>query len=405
MQDEETSRERVLKTINHQQPQGLAIDFGSSTSTGISIFSYAKLQKYLGIDEYELPKLYELFLMMADPTDAMINRMGGDIVQLKRYAPNFDIVLKDWKEWTLPDGTGCLVPGAFNPFVTDKGMQILDAQGKSIASMPHGSYYFEQTSYPYIGIEETEGIDALGLTGISDAELVYLQKESRRLHEETDKAVMFPVYARTMEAGMKGWGFEEWLVQMMTNEKMVHHYLETLTEIYIQDLTRVLDTCNEYIDIIRFVDDLGTQTSLIMSQDMYRDMIKPYHARMYQYIKKHYPKQKIALHCCGSIKPLIPDLIESGVDILNPVQISAADMDPAELKREFGKDIVFWGGGADMQFKATSGNLAELKAHVREMIEIFSPGGGFIFAPTHNIQADIPPETVMAIYDVANSYR
>lgn len=405
MQNKETSRERVLKTMNHKEPNSLAMDFGSSTSTGISVFAYDKLQQYLNIDPGQLPILYELFLMMADPSLPMINRMGGDIIQLKRYAPQFGVVIEDWKEWKLPNGPKCLVPRSFDPKTTKEGLEILDKNGLSIASMPNGSYYFEQTVYPYIGIDEVEQIDSINLGGVSEMELAYLEKESKRLHEETDKAVMFPIYGRIFEAGMMGWGFEEWLIQLMTNEKMVHHYMEKLTEVHIQDLTKVLDSCNDYIDIIRFVDDLGTQTSQIMSLDMYRKMIKPYHKRMFDFVKNRYPKQKIALHCCGAIKPFIPDLIDLGVEVLNPVQISASEMDPATLKREFGKDLTFWGGGADMQFEAVSGDLNRLSDHVKKMIDIFGPDGGFIFAPTHNIQADIPPETIMAIFDVANKYR
>ncbi len=405
MSKRETSRERVLKTLNHQEPEGLAIDFGSSTSTGISIFAYDKLREYLQLDKDQLPRLYELFLMMADPSMEMLERMGGDIVQLKRYAPNFDIPLKDWKEWSFPQGTRCLVPGGFLPKETEKGLEIRDEQGKTLARMPQNGFYFDQVDFPYVGVEEMEEIDALHLTGISDAEVDYLAQESRRLHEETDKAVMYPVYNRTFEAGMRGWGFEEWLIQIMTNEDMVHHYLETLTEIYIRDLDRVLGACNEYIDLIRFCDDLGTQTSLMMSKERYRELIKPYHTRMFRHIKEHYPKQKIALHCCGAIEPLIPDLIESGVDVLNPVQISASGMEPRRLKEKYGEQIVFWGGGADMQFRVMEGSLEDLRRHVEEMIEIFAPGGGFIFAPTHNIQADVPPERVMAIYDTALKYR
>ena len=402
---QETSRERVLKTFNHQEPESMAIDFGSSTSTGISVFAYDKLKKHLNLDLDQPSYLYELFLMMADPSMKVLDRMGGDVVQLKRYAPNFDIPLKDWKDWEFHDGTRCKVPGGFNPVETERGLEILNKDGIAIARMPKNGFYFDQTYFPYADVEEEDEVDQMDLHGISEAELEWLEQESRRLHTETDKAVMFPIYARTFEAGMRGWGFEEWLVQFMSNQSMVHRYLERLTEIYISDLDRVLSRCNEYIDFIRFCDDLGTQTSLMMSIPVYREMIKPYHTRMFQFIKQKYPKQKIALHCCGSIKPLIPDLIESGVDILNPVQISATNMDPADLKREFGKDIVFWGGGADMQFKIMGSTNQEIGDHVKGLIDIFAPDGGFLFAPTHNIQADVPPEKVMAIYDTALQCR
>ena len=400
----EPSRHRVLTSIDHKEPSSLPIDFGSSTSTGISVFSYAKLVNYLKLNSTEIPKLYELFLMMADPSMEVIDRMGGDIVQVKRYAPHWNIVLDNWKDMTLPGGITCLVPGGFSPQKTENGWEILNDNGIVIACMPTGSSYFEQTVYPYSGIELFDHINSSEFSGITNEELQYLYKESKRLHKETDKAVMYPAYCRVFEAGMNAWGFEEWLIQLMTNNGMVKKYLDKLTEMHINDITKVLDSCGEYIDIVRFVDDLGTQTSQIMSIDMYRELIKPYHMEIFNHIKKKYPKQKIALHSCGSIKPFIPEFIEMGVDIINPVQISATDMDPVTLKREFGKDIVFWGGGADMQFEALSGDQARLSDHVKRMIDVFAVDGGFIFAPTHNIQADISPETILTIYDTANSY-
>lgn len=402
----ETARERVLKTFAHEQPEKLAVDFGSSTSTGVSVFAYAKLQAYLKADPGQLPKLYDLFLMMADPSETVLDRMGSDVIQLKRYAPYFDIALTDWKPWTFHDGTQCLVPGGFDPVVNERGgWDILDAAGHCLARMPKNGFYFDRVYFPYQDIEEPEEIDELEMKGISDAELDYLRRESKRLHEETDKAVMFPIYARTFEAGMLNFGMQEWLIRLMCNQDMVHRYLDRLTDVYISDLDKVLSDCNEYIDFIRFCDDLGTQDSLMMSPETFRAMIKPYLKKMFSFVKTKYPKQKIALHCCGSIKPLIPELAEIGVDILNPVQISAANMAPDDLKQAFGKDIVFWGGGCDMQNMLMHVPIPELKDHVRRLIETFAPGGGFLFAPTHNFQADVPPERITAIYDVAREYR
>jgi uroporphyrinogen decarboxylase len=153
------------------------------------------------------------------------------------------------------------------------------------------------------------------------------------------------------------------------------------------------------------VDDLGTQNSLMMSIPTYREVVKPYHKKMFQFIKQKYPKQKIATHCCGAIYPIIPDLIDAGIDILNPVQISAKGMDPVQLKKEYGKDIVFWGGAANMQFTVPNGTLDEIRRETETLTEIFMKDGGFIFNPVHNIQANIDPEKIVAIYDVALKYR
>ena len=401
----ETRRDRVLQTFAHRQPSGLAVDFGSSTSTGISIFAYAKLQKYLNLDPGELPKLFDIFLMMADSSPAMLDAMGSDVVQLKRYAPYFDIPLKDWKPWQFHDGTRCLVPGSFNPVENARGdLEIIDAQGHCLARMPKKGFYFDRVYFPLQDVEEPEELEDFEFKGMCEAEFEYIRAESRRLHA-TGRAVMFPIYARTFEAGMLDFGMQNWLINLMSNQEMVHAYLEKLTDIYIHDLDRVLSESNEYIDFIRFCDDLGTQNSLMMSPDTFHEMIKPYLGKMFRFIKTRHPKQKIALHCCGAIRPLIPELIEMGVDILNPIQISAAGMVSEELKAEFGKDIVFWGGGCDMQNVLMNASIPELKDHVRRQIEIFAPGGGFLFAPTHNFQSDVPPEKIEAVYSVAAEYR
>jgi uroporphyrinogen decarboxylase len=138
---------------------------------------------------------------------------------------------------------------------------------------------------------------------------------------------------------------------------------------------------------------------------MYREMIKPYHARQYQYVKNNYPDVKVFLHSCGAIFNLIPELIDAGVDILNPVQISAKGMDPVKLKKEFGKHLTFWGGGANMQYTVNQGSIEDIRKEVKELIEIFSPGGGYVFTQVHNIQSNVPPEKIMAIYETALEYR
>ncbi len=402
----ETSRERVLKTFRHEQPEKLAVDFGSSTSTGISIFAYARLQKYLGINSGELPKLFDIFMMMADSTPEMLDAMGSDVVQLKRYAPYFDIPLKDWKPWTFHDGTQCLVPGSFEPTRNARGAyELHDAQGHVIARLPEKGFYFDRTYFPLADVEEPEELDEIPIPRMSDDEVEYLKRESKRLHEQTDKAVMFPIYARTFEAGMLDFGMQNWLIHLMSDEELVHRYLERLTDQYIRDLDRVLSSCNEYIDFIRFVDDLGTQNSLMMSPETFRRMIKPYMQKMYDFLHTKYPKQYVALHSCGAIRPFIPELIEMGVEILNPIQLAAKDMNAAELKQEFGKKLTFWGGGCDMQNVMTRASIPELKDHVRRMIETLAPGGGFLFAPTHNFQADAAPERILAIYETAAEYR
>ncbi|MDH7490759.1 MAG: uroporphyrinogen decarboxylase family protein, partial [Anaerolineae bacterium] len=155
----------------------------------------------------------------------------------------------------------------------------------------------------------------------------------------------------------------------------------------------------EYIQIIQMGDDLGTQRGPQLSVAMYRRWIRPYHKRIYSWVHQHYPHVYVFLHSCGSIYDLIPDLIDAGVQVLNPVQTSARDMDPARLKREFGRDIVFWGGGCETQSTLPHGTPEEVRRQVRERLEIFAPGGGYVFNQIHNVQYGVPPENVVAMFE------
>jgi uroporphyrinogen decarboxylase len=190
------------------------------------------------------------------------------------------------------------------------------------------------------------------------------------------------------------------MMDMALEPKLAQALTQKLADHYVTNLPRYLDAVGDYIQIIQMGDDLGTQNGPQMSPEMYRQIIKPAHRQVYEYVKTH-SDLYIFLHTCGSIYRLIPDLIEVGVDILNPVQISAAEMDPARLKREFGQDVVFWGGGANTQHVLASATPEKVRQHVRELIEIFAPGGGYVFCQVHNIQANVPPENVVAMFEAA----
>ena len=183
-------------------------------------------------------------------------------------------------------------------------------------------------------------------------------------------------------------------------------YFRRLTNAYLANLKRLLPVIGDKIQAVQFFDDLGAQTGLQISINTYREMIMPYHKEMYAYIHKTCPGVKVLLHCCGGIFDLIPSLTEAGVDLLNPVQVSAAGMEPQKLKNAYGDKMIFWGGGADMQdFVQKTDDLDEIRKHVDGLIQTFSQGGGFVFTQIHNIQYDVPPEKVIAIYETAKKYK
>ena len=228
-----------------------------------------------------------------------------------------------------------------------------------------------------------------------------MEQEVRDLYYGTDKAILMSFGGNILEAGETLWGFEKFFEYMMIEPDLVHAWLEKMTDAYMADLEKILPRVAPFIQVIQFGDDLGSQQSPLISPSLYREMIKPYHARLFGYVRKHYPEVKVFLHSCGAIFDLIPDLLDAGVQILNPVQISANGMDPARLKGMFGKDLVFWGGGANMQHTVLEGSLRDIEEEVSTLIDHFAPGGGFVFNQVHNIQANVSPERILAIYDTA----
>lgn len=401
---EMTSRKRIVEAINHRKTDVLPIDFGGMRSTGINAIAYNRLKKYLGI-KGQPAKLYDVFQQLAEPEPEVLDRLGGDVVQAHRLCPAFGIKIDKWKPGKLADGSQCLEPKDYNPIKDENGDEVIKNKDTVIAKRPAGGLYFDQVYHPYENVKTCSDIDEIPIEEVTDEELDFLKREVKHLYETTDKAILFAFGGNILEAGQINWGYERFFTSLALEPELVHYWFNKITDAYIRDLEKILSVIGKYINIIQFGDDLGTQNAPQISVKMYKEMIKPYHSRQYQYVRNNYPDVKVFLHCCGAIFDLIPDLIDAGVEILNPVQISAKGMDPIRLKREYGKYITFWGGGADMQTFVNDASIFQIKKHVSELIDIFSPGGGFVFNQVHNIQANVPPEKVMAIYDTALEYR
>ena len=401
------SRERILATINHEQPDKLAIDFGGMRSTGISAIAYNKLKAHLGLPQ-ETTKLYDIFQQLAEPEMELIDRFGGDVVQIHRLYPAFGISIDAWKPWILQDGSPCLAPAGYNPIRNAHGdLDIIDPEtGVIISRMPQGGLYFDLVTRYLSDVDyETSELDRLMQPQpMSEKELQFIEQQCLQARK-TGKATLFAFGGNIFEAGQSDFGYERFYCDLAAEPEFLHAYFAKLTESYMGQLKVLLERVGQYIDIIQFGDDLGTQTASQISPKMYCEMIQPYHATMYQYVRKNYPHVKVFLHSCGAIFNLIPHLIEAGIEILNPVQITATGMDPKSLKREFGKQITFWGGGARMQTTAETGSPQDLYREARELIDIFSPGGGYVFNQIHNILASVPPEKVLAIYQAGLDAR
>ena len=420
-----TSRDRMIETLSHREPDRVAIDLGATNATGINAVVYNKLKNLLGINDGQV-KVTDIIGQLAEVEPDVLNRLGGDVVMLRRLAPSLGIPIRGFKPGKLTDGTNCLHADSYHPMHDENDNMVLYKmtdgtdrihpfpfnnayqqydKGMIVAKLPKGSYSFARVYHPLRNIDTIEELDKFGFPEIDGEEVEFLTNEAKRLYTHTDKAICGIFMGNVFELGQLYWGYQKFFEFMLLEPDMVQHYFERRTEAFMRDLDKFLGAVGKYIHIIDFWDDLGTQDSLLLSPQLYRSTVKPFHAKMFDFVKKNYPHLKIFFHSCGAIYDLIPDFIEIGVDILNPVQISAYGMDPARLKKEFGQHLVFWGGGVDTQKVLNNGTVEDVRKMSKQMLDIFAPGGGYVFSQVHNIEACVPAENVLAAFEMAKNYR
>jgi len=400
-----THRERVLAALNHREPDRVPIDLSGHRSSGISAIAYPKLRAALGLPPKPI-RVYDIIQQLAIVDEDVLERFGVDTIELGR---GFALDEDDWADWTLPDGTPCKVPAWSVPEREGSRWVIRSASGRVIAAMPDGALYFEQTYWPFL---EQENLDALGEAfaesmwtaiasppgpSVSDEELV---AGARALRQSTDRAIIGLFGGNLLEVGQFLYRNDGFFMLLAGEPRRAHRFLDKLVEFHLANLEHYLGLVGESIDIILFGDDLGMQNGPQISPAMYREFFKPRHAAMWQRAKQ-LADVKVMLHSCGDIGALIPDLIEAGLDAVNPVQISCPGMEPRALKANFGRDITFWGGGCDTRDVLPRSSPEEVARHVRRQVEILAPGGGFVFQQVHNILADVPPENIIAMFDAA----
>lgn len=393
-----TSRERVTAALNHRQPDRVPIDLGSSIVTGINALGYARLKRHLGLAGPL--RVTNVILLLAEVEEELLRRWRVDVLPVPRWfaAPGAPLDGR-WRAHPLPDGSPALFPAGFAPRIGADGTWELLEDGEAVSRLSPGSGSFVPARCPLAGAS-LEALEAWQPPRITPEELEFLQATARRLHEETDKALFGWFNGSLFEQSQFLCGWEEFLVRLYTDPLFTDRLLEKLSTAVIADLRLYLEAVGPYLQVVGFGDDFGFQSGLQLAPEVFRARIKPHLARIYAEAHAR-SRAKVFLHSCGAVAELIEDFIELGVDVLNPVQTSAAGMEPERLKREFGGRIVFWGGGADVQRVLPLGTPEEVRADVRRRLEVFSPGGGYVFAPIHNLQADVPPQNVAAMYEEA----
>ena len=411
-----TSRERVRTALSHREPDRVPIDLGGMGSTGIMTVAYNKLKSHLGLNTRP-SRMYDTGQQLAEPEAEILERFRVDVIALSRtYSPVTDPELSreyeakyggSWKPWTLPDGSSCEVPDGFKPEPDGQGGWVLKNERGVYAAMPKGALYFDASGPAANELGTAETVEDLASWKLHYAEpeqFSSLREKAKWLHENTDFAIMcgFGGGAHEPAQGLRGWG--QWMMDLAADRTLADEIIGRLTEAHVHNVKLFMEAVGPYLDIVQMGDDLGTQAGPQMSPQMYHETIHPAHKAVYQAARAAHEYPFIFLHSCGGIQPLIPDLIDEGVEVLNPVQTNAAGMDPVGLKRDFGDKLAFWGGGVEVAGALTDGTPADVKRQVRERLRIFAPGGGYVFNQVHNIQANVPPENVVAMFDAAYEY-
>ena len=383
-------------------------------SSGIMAIAYSRLKTHLGISGGNT-HLYDLVQQLAQPEDWYLKRFHVDAIDLGRAFTQRD----SWQPWTLPDGSPALAPAWFQPQKKDGGLWAYDKEGTLIGRMPAGCLYVEQACWPLShenGVDELENLPAKMSKVVwaalptapfdqtlTDERLDEISQVASETCATTEYAISVALGCNLLEWSQFLFGMENAYMYMAGEKQKFAYFLDQLADLHMASLSRILPKLRGSFQVLVLGDDLGMQKGPQISRKMYRELFFPRHKRIYEHAKK-LSGAHIFLHSCGGIYELMPDLIEAGVEIFNPVQTNCHNMEPERLKREFGRDVTFWGGGCDTRDVLPNGTPDQVRDDVRRRMEIFAPGGGFVWAQVHNIMADIPPANIEAMLEAAAEY-
>jgi len=378
MPGEMTHRERVRRAIRREETDRVPIDLGSTLATTLTVGAQERLRLEFGLPE---------------ATPRILSRRSGTVIPDEAILERFDI------------DTRALLLGTpeRRPDREISATAFIDEWGVTW-SKPEGGHYIN-TAGPFHHLDEPSARDVERHDWPEpDDPGRYrgLRERARALSEQTDYAIVLGLGVGPVHQCQFLRGYAEWLEDLIARPAFAQALIERVTDIWTAIARRALEETADYVDVVMFGDDVGTQKSPLVRPELYRAVIKPCHKRMAEVVKSF--GKPLLYHTCGSVYALIPDLIEAGVDILNPIQVSAAHMDTRRLKSEFGGELAFW-GAIDNQGLLPRGTPGEVRAEVRRRIRDLAPGGGYVLAAAHNIQADVPPENVIAMFEEAREFR
>lgn len=417
-----TPRERLIKTLNHETPDRLCVDLGAGGQTGIGAVALHHLNQALMPGYHEKVKIIEPYQMLGGVEEPLRQKLQLDVVGIHGLSTLFGIKNENWKPFKMPEGTEVLVPGDFNYTRDDQGAYLIYPEGdlsvEPSAKMPQSGYFFDALNRQQpIDEEKLDPMDNAADFGVLSAgDLDFYARSTRKFYEETDYGIyvtlpgmafgdvaLVPATWRKQTKGIRN--IQEWYMSLIMRPDYIYKVFEKQCEIALKNVELMANAIGDHAQLV-FVSgtDFGTQNSLFVGLDTYRSLFKPFQKAINDKIHE-LTDWKIFIHSCGAIYDLIPDLIDAGFDVLNPVQVSAKGMDAQNLKNEFGKDLVFWGGGVDTQKTLPFGTPDQVYKEVRERIDIFGEDGGFVFNSIHNIQSNVPVENILSMFRAVNDAR
>lgn len=378
------SRQRLLTTLNHQEPDRVPFDLGSAQITGIHLVAYRRLRQTLGLPAVE-PQVCDAIQQLALPDEDLIQRLGVDVRGLfPLNSHNWNVIEKKAGDyWLYHDEWG----------ITHRRPR------------PEGLYYsIVQVPLPGPDVSAAD-IERHRWPNMADPRRIAgLRQQAEQYRAEGYAVFLKDPFAGIFEMSQRIVGMENCLMMMVTDPEVMEALFDKLLELKLSFWDMALPRLADVVDVISYADDYGTQSSQLISPAMFRARIKPRLEILFGHIKRLAPTARLFFHSDGNVRPLLPDFIELGVDILNPVQFTAAGMELAALKRDYGQSLVLWGGGVDTQGTLPAGTPQQVKQEVRRNVETLAPGGGFVFNTIHNIQADVPPENILAMWEALQEY-
>jgi uroporphyrinogen decarboxylase len=379
-----TSRERILAALNHREADRVPFDVGGTAQSGIHKSTYKRLRQCLELKETEI-QVRNMVTQEAQLDEDFLDRLEADSRFVGRLPKPGGLEVRD--------------EGAYLAFTDEWGIGW---------HMPkENGFFYDMYVHPF-NVDDVKAKLQVGycwLDPTADWRFVQLRERLSQPRQKNKAVVMGSLCAGQTEIYAWLRGFERFYLDLGGEPETAEFFLDKITDLKMAYWDRVLSEAGDLVDVVNESDDVAGQETLLMSPATYRRVIKPRHQRLFGFIKKKAPHVKLFLHSCGAVRPLIGDLIEMGVDILNPVQINAKGMNLFELKKEFGRDICFWGGGVDTQRVLSWGTVEEVKDNTRRNIEALAPGGGFVFTPVHIVQANVPVENYMAMWETWMKYR